>query len=299
MAFLYGLMMKLTLNLEEALKNAMHAASAAGEKIMVIYNSGNLGMQTKEDDELFGIADTTSNELILRALHKQYPEHGLLAEEKISAEDMDKFPASLIDAILHCKEREYCWVIDPLDGTVDFKNKTGMFGVHIGLNHGGVPIIGVNHYPVTGKSYIAIKGNGAYSTIGDKFVQITVSDLKDISKLNFAKSTAFPDPVIERFIADNGMPTGIDVGSMGLKICKVADGAADIYLNANKAFGPWDPCSGEVIVTEAGGMITDLDGNRFDYRQDSNKYKKGVLVTNGKMHDELLSKIREYLPVKA
>ena len=255
-------------------------------------------MQTKEDNEPFGIADTSSNEVLLRALHAQFPDHGLLAEEKIKPEDMIRFPKSLIKSIQESRERGYCWVIDPLDGTVDFKNKTDMFGVHLGLTYQGISVLGVNYYPVTGNFYVAIKGKGAHMIVGDNISPIHVSDTKEISELRFAKSTAFLDPTIERIIKDYSMPDGVDIGSMGLKICKVADGTADIYLNANKWFGLWDSCSGEVIVMEAGGVITDMNGNRFNYKQESAKFKQGVLVTNGQMHDTLLEIVNNYLPSK-
>ncbi|MCB9358974.1 hypothetical protein H6503_03520 [Candidatus Woesearchaeota archaeon] len=283
-------------NMEEMLRLVMSIEEKAGAEIMRIYQSGKFGMQTKEEGDLFGIADTTSNDILINALNRARPEFGILTEEKAVPEDMADQPDSLTEAMQEWRSRPYNWIIDSLDGTADFNNKNGMFGIHIGLTLEGAPILGANYYPVTGTFYFATKNNGAYIQTGlyGHANKIRVSNVRNLREARLVKSTAFPDQTIDRMIKDLKMPEGVDIGSFGLKVCKVAEGEAELYIFMNKKFGLWDACSSGLIISEAGGILTDRFGAEIKYSQDQVKCSNGAITSNGWLHNPALKIVDEY-----
>ncbi len=242
-------------------------AILAGEKIMEIYST-NFQVVNKSDNSPLTLADQEANNIIVSKLQELYPNYSILSEE--SKEDETRF------------HNDYCFVIDPLDGTKEFVNKNGEFTVNIGLVYKGDPILGVIYAPVNKELYYALKNKGAYvenlNTKIIKKISVTdkVSDLIMVaSKSHFSEKEANLIENHKDKIKDN-----LSKGS-SLKGCMIATGEADVYYR----FGltcEWDTCAMQCIVEEAGGIFRQMDNSAMTYNRKNTLNEKGFYIVNKK-----------------
>lgn len=224
--------------------------------------------------------DKASQELILKMLHAAYPNDALCAEESISG--FENIPMS----------GKRTWVVDPIDGTRGFAKKVGQFSVMIGLLVDGQPVVGVVAEPAQNRITYAQVGNGCYCAVGE--------DTLTRCKVSTRKPEAF---VLTQSWAKPGQPSKpvelikpakvIETYSGGVKLAQVARGEADVYANTYEAFYDWDICAGHVLVTEAGGKVTDLAGNPIVYQASDFSQRKGLLATNGPSHVEIVKRLAQ------
>ncbi len=167
----------MTENQEDILKNlnpelgaAVYLSLLAGRKILDIYQDENYSVEYKEDDSPITLADREANEIIVNNLKKRFPDYALLSEE--SRDD----PARL--------KNNWCWIIDPLDGTKEFVKGNGEFTVNIALTYRQEPVLGVIYLPVKGDLYYALKGQGAYYAGG--------LDGENLSEIRLTDTSASP-----------------------------------------------------------------------------------------------------------
>lgn len=247
--------------MQKLLETAIKAALEAGKSILDIYNdpAADFEIERKEDNSPLTIADRRSNETILSFL--QTTPYPILSEES---------------AIIPFEERkiwETLWIVDPLDGTKEFIKRNGEFTVNIALITNGTPVLGVIYIPVRKELYFGTVEDGAYK-ISDIDYQSTHTPevLKDKSKrlpldtrrdtFVIVASRSHNNTETETFINDlRSQHTDIDIASVGssIKICLVAEGAADIYPR----FAPtmeWDTAAGHAIAKAAGKEIYEQDG---------------------------------------
>jgi myo-inositol-1(or 4)-monophosphatase len=184
------------------------------------------------------------------------------------------------------QESDYQWIIDPIDGTVNFAHGIPLCCVSIGLKHRDDLLLGVVYNPMMNELFFAEKGRGAF--LNDK--PIRVSSKSDFRKAclvtgfpyKWPTSSEHPIKVFERFILE-GLPVR-RLGSAAIDLCWVAcgrfDGFWEYYLSS------WDVAAGYLIVQEAGGIITNFDGEPYSV------FDKQTLATNGHIHDEMLRLIK-------
>jgi len=278
------------------LNAAMTAAEVAGVEILKVYESGNFQIENKDAEGTnnpVGLADKLANSVICDRLHSKFPDFGILSEEAVTPSSWRNYPDLMVQAFKEWKEREYTWVVDPLDGTKEFIKENGEFGVHIGLTENGVPMVGVNYYPVQGMFYFGVKGEGAYK-LGGPLSQINVSNVSDVKDMKLVISKSNPDEDLRGFISDNGLKEPVAVGSAGYKICFVADGSADFYFLAKPNMNLWGCCSGQVILEEAGGKVTDCDGKPIDYRSDDIILNRGFVASNARNHEGIVRLVNSH-----
>lgn len=256
-AELYLLMFK------EVLLEALNAGASELEKFF----TGTFNISNKEGiNNLVTEADHASESAILSILKEHFPGHYILSEEK--------------GAIT--QDSEYKWLIDPLDGTVNFAHGIPICCVSIGLEKNGEMLMGGVYAPFLNELYFAEKGKGA--ALNDKRIQVS----KQTEVLHSCLVTGFPYTYLElpnspldvfgRFIR-KGIPVR-RLGSAAIDLCWVAGGRFDgFYEHKLEA---WDSAAGSIIVEEAGGKVTDYSGKKFS------PYQPQVLATNGKIHDEML-----------
>jgi myo-inositol-1(or 4)-monophosphatase len=234
--------------------------------------------------------DFQCQEIILAMIRQAFPDHGFLAEEKGGEGIVEPPPPAAAD---HAHPglaweadplRPTCrWIIDPLDGTVNFAHGFPMFCVSIALETDGVLDYGVIYDPLRDELFEARKGAGA-SLNGQP---IRVSRTAHLSRALIA--TGFPYDIRERvpetlarlgrmLAHTQGVRRG---GSAALDLCYVACGRLDGFYEEN--LKPWDTAAGLIIVTEAGGKITTFDGRDYDI------YSPNILASNGVLHSKLLS----------
>jgi myo-inositol-1(or 4)-monophosphatase len=210
--------------------------------------------------------DKASEKLITDFIRKKYPSHGILAEEGSELN----------------KNAEYLWVIDPLDGTTNFALGLPIFAVSIGLQKNGETVAGVVYDINRDIIYSVEKNSGSFAN----GVKINVSKNENLNYSMLVTGFPYnikenPDKAYERFIAFLKQARAIRrLGSAAIDFCYVASGVFDGFWEVS--LHPWDICAGKLIVEEAGGVVTDFDGNKIDI------YSKRILATNKLVHQKMM-----------
>ncbi len=249
--------------MHEALKIAIEAALLAGAAILEEYEKPH-EIEYKEDESPVTQADRLANDIIVAHLEAAFPEYAILAEE--STDDLARL------------ENDWCWIVDPIDGTKEYIKRNGEFTVNIALAYRHEIQLGVIFVPVTGELYYASKGNGAFCRVGGQEQRIHVSDRVDnlVVLIGRSEQPAISKQVIER--NDHRIEKVIRTGS-SLKGCLIARGKADVYYR----FGPtmeWDLAAMEILIREAGGIILEMDDKPFRYNRENPLNEKGFYVLN-------------------
>ncbi|MHC4759641.1 MAG: 3'(2'),5'-bisphosphate nucleotidase CysQ [Planctomycetota bacterium] len=230
-----------------------------------------LDVNIKEDGSPLTRADTASHTTIEAGLKELEPLLPIISEEG----DLEN--ATKVNL-------EVFWLIDPLDGTKEFVKGLDEYTVNIALIENSVPILGVIYVPVSETLYYAAKGVGAWKIDKDKSaVEIHTSDGDKMQTAVVSRSHLSEQT--EEFLSKIGVSDIIQHGS-SLKMCSVAEGAADIYPR----FGPtclWDTGAGTAIATEAGCDVVDLEGNKLSYNLADGLKQYGFMVYP-KKHGEFL-----------
>lgn len=240
------------------------AAHAAGSLILEKFNTG-FSISHKEGiNNLVTEVDQESERLITKIIKDQFPAHGIVGEE-YGVQDL---------------QSEYKWIIDPIDGTVNYAHGIPLCCVSIALVHQDEIILGAVYNPMMNELFFAEKGKGAY--LNDRKIQVSGND-------NFEKAflvTGFPYNISEEEgpltvfhkVVSKGLPVR-RLGSAALDLCWVACGRFDGFWEYN--LNAWDIAAGYLIVLEAGGKVSDFSGEKYTV------WDKETLATNGKIHGQL------------
>ncbi len=241
-----------TPGLAELLEDVSILAREAGAAVMEIYRSGKADVQSKKDSSPLTEADLASHRIIVEGLGKigDYP---VLSEES---------------ALISYEERKNWhryWLVDPLDGTKEFINRTGEFTVNIALIEDKYPILGVVYAPVVDRMYYAASGCGAYREADGIIAGIGVSSIVP-DKLRVVASRSHRGDALDEFLEKLGQHECVSMGS-SLKFCLVAEGSADLYPRLGPTM-EWDTAAAQAVVEEAGGMVVDNEsGARLRYNK--------------------------------
>lgn len=253
------------------LQFAQDLARKAGD-IMRRHLQIGIAAQTKGDGSPVTIADTEIDNLVVEAVKSTYPGHAILSEEG----DISPTPA------------EYTWVCDPLDGTQPYTFGIPVSMFSLALVEDGVPILGVMYDPYEKRMYHAIKGEGAYLN-GEK---IAVNDQPSLATNHVALPGSTEGLLDSGGLLREAIKQQIKTFTF---VCVTAEAAlvatGQIVANVYGHNSPWDIAAIKIIVEEAGGKVTDLHGNEQRYDQPI----KGAIVSNGRVHAELVGLVKEYL----
>lgn len=249
------------------MKNTLIKATEAGAKELVRFFNGDFKITNKEGiNNPVTEADHAAEKAIFEVIKNDFPDHFILSEEA----------GEIV------MDSSYKWIIDPIDGTINFANGIPICCISVGLEYNGKIILGAVYNPIMKEFFIAEKGLGA--TLNDK--KIAVSSKTAV--VNSCLVTGFPYTyldtpngplqVFEKLIR-KGVPVR-RLGSAAIDLCWVACGRFDgFYEHKLQA---WDSAAGFLMVEEAGGKVTDFKGDYYSV------YQPHILATNGKIHDELL-----------
>jgi 3'(2'), 5'-bisphosphate nucleotidase len=232
------------------LEPVVELAQHAGEKILEIYNGDEFSVAEKDDKSPLTAADLASHHAIVDGLTALTPEIPVLSEESAS---------------LPFEERsawQTYWLVDPLDGTREFIKRNGEFTVNIALIEDGVPVLGVVYVPVTGVSYLACKGQGAFKQDAGERRVIKARKLEG-GPLMVVGSRSHRGDSLNQFLEKLGDHEMVGMGS-SLKLCLVAEGVADIYPRLGLT-SEWDTAAAQCVVEQAGGFVTDTDMQPLRY----------------------------------
>jgi 3'(2'), 5'-bisphosphate nucleotidase len=261
-----------TARLARELEVAVDLAQQAGRAIMAHYQ-GDVVVEYKDKREPVTVADRLADHLIRSGLREAFPGDGLLSEE--AEDDLERL------------SKERVWIVDPVDGTTEFIDKTGEFVVQIALTVAGHPVLGVVYQPVGDGLYFAVQGQGAFAERDGRRTALHVSRQKDPGQMCLVASRSHYAGFVDAARRRLGIESVRRLGSVGLKVGQLAQGACDLYLGA-KVCKEWDLCAPHAVLLEAGGMLTDLWGKVPVYNQPGIVECPGLLASNGHAHGQIL-----------
>lgn len=255
---------------------AVKAARRAGT--IISRASENLDVLTikhKSLNDLVSEVDRASEDSIIEVIRSAYPDHAILAEESGASGDS-----------------EYVWIIDPLDGTTNFLHGFPQYCVSIGMLHKGVPTHGVIYDPTRNDLYTASRGRGAF--LNDKRLRVSKRD----KLIDGLIGTGFPFRMFEHLDAYNAMLGEMMTkcagvrrpGAAALDLCAVAAGRFDGFWEIG--LSPWDMAAGVLMVTEAGGLVSDFEGNEKFME------KGQIVAASPKIFSQLLQLIQPHVTAK-
>lgn len=269
---------------EHELKVAVDLAREAGSLILTFYE-GPLDIEQKsnsDDSEPVTQADTIANDLIVSRLTHEFPCDGILAEESVDTERR--------------LDKSRVWMVDPLDGTSGFIAGNGDFAVQIGLVENGKCVVGVVYLPLKDILYRAVVDLGTYIESPESpKLQAHVSDQKIVSQMRLAASRSHRSPRMNTVVTRLGFKDEIRRGSVGIKIGLIIERKCDVYIHLSPRTKQWDTCAPQLILTEAGGRLTDLFGQPLSYNVPELQNRNGLVATNGAAHDEIIEMLAPLL----
>lgn len=252
------------------LTSTLIEAAKAGAAEITRYFNTNFKITNKEGiNNPVTEADHAAEKAIIAVIQSKFPDHFILSEEA----------GKII------QDSEYKWIIDPIDGTINFAHGIPINCVSIAIEHRGEILMGAVYNPHMNEFFFAEKGKGAL--LNDK--PIHVSNEPELLKACLVTGFPYtyldmangPLEIFERFIR-KGIPVR-RLGSAAIDLCWVAAGRFDgFYEHKLEA---WDSAAGYLIVEEAGGRVTDFTGAKFS------PYQHRILASNGKIHDQMLAVI--------
>ena len=259
---------------------AMRLARDAGAIIRAFYEVPPT-VRWKDPTEPVTEADRAANVFLVKQLAQLFPEDGILAEE--SKDDLSRL------------RRRRVWIVDPLDGTAEFIAHNGEFVVMIGLVVDGEPVVGVVYQPINDVLYGAARGSGAFvEEFGERTV-LRVSTESDLRKLRLVVSRSHRPALLDVIIAAMRLQRERPLGSVGLKIGLIARQQAEFYVHPNPGTKEWDTCAPDVILREAGGLMTDCWGRALPYNQPDIIRRFGVLASNRVCHPQISQIVAQVL----
>jgi myo-inositol-1(or 4)-monophosphatase len=251
--------------MDSMLEFAIDTARRAGVLLLSMFE-GQRDVKLKSTFELVTDADHASEALVISAISRQYPDHAVVAEESGGT----------------AAEAGYTWLIDPLDGTNNYAHGLPIFSVSLALLHDGAPLVGVIYDPTRDELFAAERGEGARCNGRRIHVSENASLAASLLATGFPYDYATnPDNNAREFTTLAGRVQGVRrLGSAALDLAYVAMGRFDAFWELR--LQPWDSAAGALLVSEAGGRVTDWRGG------DWNPWSNRLLASNGHIHDEMV-----------
>jgi fructose-1,6-bisphosphatase/inositol monophosphatase family enzyme len=229
------------------LTEAERLVSQAGAVALAAFKNPDV-VEVKEHGDPVTQTDLAVQRLVVDAIRRLHPEHGILSEEM----DDDRGDA------------EYVWVLDPIDGTKHFVRGIPLYGVSLGLQHKGRTVLGAVHLPATGQLFSGAEGVGA-SLDGEPIHCSTAEELSDAMVSMVMPTSETPAPALARHMAimSELLASAFRVRSFGacsVELCLCAQGAVDIFVSTTERLKCYDYVGGEAIVRAAGGDVRVVSG---------------------------------------
>lgn len=249
-------------------KILLHAMQDAGAALNELQRADDF-IQKKANDELLTKADLLVNEILRSRISQHFPDDGWLSEENV-----DDKSRLMTDRV---------WMVDPIDGTKEFVNDIAEYAISVALIENGKPIIGAIYNPATKEFFHAEKDQGAWT----QNQRLHCRRSSSASFLLLASRSEFDRGEWDRFKSQHHIkPTG----SIAYKLALVAAGKAD----ATFSLGPkseWDIAAGVLIVQEAGGIVTDKNGNDFEFNRED-VLVDGIVASTAEIYPEVMAMIK-------
>ena len=243
------------------------------------YHGTQLQVDLKVGDEPVSEADHAANALIVDRLRAAFPDDVILSEELPDTGERLGKPR--------------VWMVDPIDGTRDFVRGESGFVVMIGLAVDGRPAVGAVGHPLTERVYVGAVGAGAWreEASGER-TPLHTSTLAQPPDIRLVASKSHRSQRIDAVKRALQITDEMNIGSIGLKIGLVTEALRDLYVYTGGRTKIWDTCGPEAILMAAGGRMTDVDGKPLVYDQPDLYNRRGIVASNGPLHDFVIEEIR-------
>jgi len=262
------------LSFEREVAQAIELARLAGTEVMRMQR-GELQVEMKPGDEPVTVADRRASELIVEGLLAAFPDDALISEE--------------LPATAETLAKPRVWLVDPIDGTKDFIRGEDGYAVMIGLVCDGRPTVGVVYQPVTDRLFYGTPA-GAVVVDAAGTRPLAVSEIMAAKDVRLVASKSHRSQQLDDVKHRLGIANELNIGSVGVKLCIIAAGVRDLYVNPAAKTKAWDTCAPEAILVPAGGRLSDLLGNPIDYTREL-AHRRGLVASNGRVHDEVIAKL--------
>lgn len=251
---------------EKELKAMKEAALLAEKEILRVYQSA-FEVEIKSDDSPVTLADKNADKIIRDYLHERFPDYAFLTEESKDT-----------------KERlgnDFVFIIDPVDGTKEFVARNGEFTTNIALAYKHEAVVGVINVPLQNRMAYAVKGEGAYiEEKGKAPRRIHVSEQLG-PKYVFLLSRSFSMPAEKELIARHKEEIeNVSILGAATKFIAIAEGEAHLFYRYSGGTKEWDVAAGDVLVTEAGGIMSKPDGTPYSYNREDVYNREGYILLN-------------------
>jgi 3'(2'), 5'-bisphosphate nucleotidase len=250
------------------------------------YHGKKLVIDSKAGNEPVTEADRAASALIVERLHAAFPADVVLSEE--IPDDGSRLGARRV------------WMVDPIDGTSDFILGDTGFVVMIGLIVDGRPRVGAVAHPLTERVFSGVVGQpgdgGAWVESADGTrAPLRTSTLAGPPGIRLVASKTHRTPRVDAIKRALGVTDEINVGSVGLKIGLVSEASRDLYIYTGGRTKIWDTCGPEAILLGAGGRMTDLDGEPLVYDGPELINRRGIVASNGPLHDFVITTLAPHV----
>ncbi|HSZ83553.1 MAG TPA: 3'(2'),5'-bisphosphate nucleotidase CysQ [Polyangia bacterium] len=247
------------------------------------YHGTDLKIDSTAGNEPVTEADRAASTLIVDRLRAAFPDDAVLSEE--IPDDGSRLG------------RPRVWMVDPIDGTSDFIAGDTGFVVMIGLVVEGRPRVGAVAHPLTGRVYGGVVGVGAWRLDPDGArTPLHTSTLARPPGIRLVASKTHRTPRVDAIKRALGITDEMNVGSVGLKIGLVSEAVRDLYVYTGGRTKIWDTCGPEAILLGAGGRVTDLDGAPLVYDRPALYNNRGIVASNGPLHDFVVETLAPFVP---
>jgi 3'(2'), 5'-bisphosphate nucleotidase len=277
-------------NLHNILEIARPIAWGASDILRSYYRgepkTGDLNVEEKKGGPVTA-ADLAVNHYIVAHLQQAIddPDFGYLTEETYDPQQ-GKLP------------QPWVWIIDPLDGTRDFIDKTGEYAIHIALTYQAKPVLSLVAIPEAEKLYYATLGGGTFVETPDgNRTKLQVSDRDRLEDLTLVASRTHRDRRFDALLERLSLTKQKFVGSVGCKVTNILEQNADVYISLSGKSAPkdWDMAAPELILTEAGGKFTHVDRSPLRYNKGDVNQWGCLIASNGRCHDILCGEAEKLL----
>jgi myo-inositol-1(or 4)-monophosphatase len=259
----------------DVLEFAIATARAAGQLLCQLYRQQHSVRLKSSDIDVVTEADLASEQLIVDAIRQEFPDHGIFSEEGLG------------DVHALVADSTPVWLVDPLDGTVNYAHGYPLWGVSLALSEGGQILAAVTFDPLRDEVFSAQQGKGTRCN-GERIQASGVNEMhRALVATGFAyKRATLTDNNLAEFSAVMPRVQGVRrAGSAVLDLAHLADGRLDGYWEMH--LQPWDWAAGWLLVEEAGGKVTDMRGEPWSLAS------RDIVASNGPLHTQLLSRLAQ------
>ncbi|MBI5347288.1 MAG: inositol monophosphatase [Candidatus Aenigmarchaeota archaeon] len=274
----------------EELELAKKLAMEAGKIVMDRF--GSYKDMTTIPRSMVTDADQESSAYIIGEISKCFPKHVVISEETELGAKLNTTESMKEVLAGYTSEHKYCWIVDPLDGTMNFAYGRPEFSIAIGLIRHGEPVAGVVYAPYDEDLYFAEKGAGSFFVNNRHNVRRKITVLAcELQNAIVAYDWGMNHDAMKYFVrkipqlAENARGLRQQHGS-ALGLCYVANGRSSAYIDFDVK--PWDIAAALVILKEAGAAMTDINGKKISIAS------ANVMASNGKIHNKLLTMLGGY-----